>query len=194
MPARRFGRSGWRSEAAFTLPELLIAMLLGLIVVGSGAAVFASGIRTEPRISDRTVAIQEARTMAERISRELRMGSNATATDPSQLMILTYVPTATCGGSGTGTATRCRVFYSCDSAGTCTRTECDPNTLAPPTGCGTPTQVVKGLASNQVFAFSPRLPGQAMVSVKLAFPATEGEDAITIEDGAALRNPPLGGP
>jgi hypothetical protein len=55
-------------------------------------------------------------------------------------------------------------------------------------------RVVEGLASNQVFAFTPKTPGQAMVTVTLAFPATEGEDAITIQDGAALRNPPLGGP
>jgi type II secretory pathway pseudopilin PulG len=181
-------------EAGFSLVELLIGSVLALLVIGAAASVFTSGIGAEPRIADRAHAIQDARVMAERITRELRMGSNATSPTPSQLTILTYVPTASCGGSGSGPATRCRVFYSCATDGTCTRTECGPNTLVPPVGCGSPVRIVEGLASNQVFAFTPRIPGQAMVSVKVAFPATENDDAITIEDGAALRNPPLGGP
>jgi prepilin-type N-terminal cleavage/methylation domain-containing protein len=181
-------------EAGFTLVELLVAMTLSLIVIGATVSVFTSGVRSEPRISDRSAHIQEAQTMAERVSRELRQGSNATSADPAQLMILTYVPRTACGNPAVGSAIRCRVFYSCDTAGTCTRTECGPNVLAPPTGCGAPTQVVEGLLDNEVFAFTPRTPGQAFVSVRLAFPATEGEDAITIEDGVALRNPPLGGP
>ncbi len=52
--------------------------------------------------------------------------------------------------------------------------------------------MVEGLSTNQVFAFSPALPGKAFVTIKLAFPAANGDDAITLEDGAALRNPPLG--
>ena len=182
------------AEDGFSLPELLIGAVLGLLLIGAAASLFTSGIRAEPRIADRAGAIQDARVMSERISRELRMGSNATSSAPSQLMILTYVLTASCGGGGAGPATRCRVFYSCATDGTCTRTECDPNTLVPPLGCGSPVQVVRGLASNEVFAFTPKTPGQAMVTVKLAFPATDGDDAITIQDGAALRNPPLGGP
>lgn len=189
---RRSLASRRHAEAGFALPELLVAMLLGLVVVGAGVTMFTGGISAEPRIADRTDAIQDARVMAERISRELRMGSDAGSVNPSQLDILTFVPTSSCGGSGSGTAIRCRVFYSCATNGTCTRTECVPNTILPPIGCGSPEQVVAGLASNQVFTFSPKTPGQAMVSIRLAFPALGGEDAITIEDGAALRNPPLG--
>jgi hypothetical protein len=32
------------------------------------------------------------------------------------------------------------------------------------------------------------------VGIRLQFPAENGDDAITIQDGVALRNPPLGGP
>jgi prepilin-type N-terminal cleavage/methylation domain-containing protein len=194
MPPIRERPSGRTGEAGFTLIELLVAMVLGLLVIGSAVAIFATGVQTAPRISDRSAEIQQARTMAERISRELRQGSNATSLDPSQLMILTYVPHAACGSTTSGTALRCRVFYNCDTAGSCYRTECGPNTVAPPTGCGNSVLTVQGLADNQVFAFTPRTPGQAFVSLRLAFPATESEDAITIEDGVALRNPPLGGP
>jgi prepilin-type N-terminal cleavage/methylation domain-containing protein len=190
---------GYRATMAgdqdgFTLVELLIAVVIGLLLVGSTVSLFTAGVRSEPRISERSAQIQEARTMAERLSRELRLGSNASSPNPSQLMILTYVPRAECGNPTPGATQRCRIFYGCSTAGDCTRTECGPNTITPPDGCGASTQVVEGLADNQVFAFTPRTPGQAFVSVRLAFPAGDGEDAITIEDGVALRNPPLGGP
>jgi prepilin-type N-terminal cleavage/methylation domain-containing protein len=183
-----------RADAGFTLPELLIATVLGLIVVGSAVAMFSTGIRAEPRAAERADAIQQARTMAERITRELRMGSNATSATPSELAILTYVPSGNCITSAPGSATRCRVFYSCSASGTCSRRQCGPNTIIPPLGCGPSEIAIEGLSSNQVFTFSPKSPGQAMVTVRLEFPATDGEDAITIVDGAALRNPPLGGP
>jgi prepilin-type N-terminal cleavage/methylation domain-containing protein len=183
-----------RGEAGFTLVELLVAVVISMIVMATAVSLFTSSVRSQPRVSDRSAQIQQARTMAERISRELRQGSNASSVTPSQLMILTYVPHATCGGSAGGPALRCRVFYSCDTAGSCTRTECGPNVVAPPTGCGPVVLAVEGLADNNVFAFTPRSPGQGFVSVRLAFPATADEDAISIEDGVALRNPPLGGP
>ena len=139
--------------------------------------------------------------MSERITRELRQGSNATVTGTgSQLMILTYAPVSTpCSTPSTtgSTVARCRVFYSCTAAGatsSCTRTACPPTMLAVGTGCGPPTTVVSGMSTNQVFSFSPQTPGQAYVGVRLQYPAVNGDDAITIQDGVALRNPPLGGP
>lgn len=191
--ARRLGAS----EGGFTMAELLVATMLGLIVVGAGVAVFTSGIRNQPRIDQRAAQIQQARVMTDRVTRELRQGSNASSPGPSQLMILTYVPRIACGSATVGPATRCRVFYNCATAGSsssCTRTECPPDMLAPGSGCGATTTVASGLLSDQVFAFSPRTPGEAYVGVTLALPAANGNDAITIQDGVALRNPPLGGP
>jgi hypothetical protein len=115
-------------------------------------------------------------------------------------MILTYVPlSTTCNTAATAGSSlaRCRVFYSCTVAGgkgSCTRTQCPPAMLTVGTGCGTPTLAVSGLSTTQVFSFSPQTPGQAYVGVRLQFPADNGDDAITIQDGVALRNPPLGGP
>jgi type II secretory pathway pseudopilin PulG len=194
MPSIGHSDRAATDEGGYSLVELLIAITIGLLLVGSTVSLFTTGVRGEPRVSERSAHIQEARTMAERISRELRLGSNALSPTPSQLMILTYVPRAECGNPVPGPTQRCRIFYDCTTDGACTRTECGPNTIAPPTGCGASTRVVAGLADNQVFAFTPRIPGQAFVSVRLAFPAADGEDAITIEDGVALRNPPLGGP
>jgi prepilin-type N-terminal cleavage/methylation domain-containing protein len=191
---------GIAREDGYTLPELLIALLLGLVVIGAGVRVLTSSVSTEPRARDRAALIQDARTMSERLTRELRQASDATSPTPTQLTVLTYVPhTAACDGTArtdTSTAVRCRVFYSCTTAGTCTRTECPTTTLATATPtappCGPTVQVIDGLASDQVFAFSPRTPGHSYVALALSFPAEDGGDAITIEDGAALRNPPLG--
>lgn len=195
MAARRTSRwaAARRDDGGFTLPELLISTVIGLGVVATGVLVFTSGIQSQPRISDRAAEIQQARTMAERLSREIRQGSNAASATADQLALLTYVPRTTCGGGTVGPATRCRVFYNCAADGSCTRQECPPNLTSPGAGCGGVTRIVEGLASNQVFTFSPRAPGQAFVTIDLSFPAENGDDSITIQDGAALRNPPLGG-
>jgi len=185
------------SEEGFTLTELIVATMMGLVVIGAGVTVFTAGIASQPRIDERAAQIQQARTMSERITRELRQGSNASSANPSQLMTLTYVPRTSCGGTTVGPAIRCRIFYGCTATGStssCIRTECPPALLSPSTGCGPPVTVVSGLTTDQVFAFSPRTPGQAYVGIRLAYPAENGDDAITIQDGVALRNPPLGGP
>jgi prepilin-type N-terminal cleavage/methylation domain-containing protein len=189
------------SDQGFTLAELLIAMVLGIIVLTTAVFVFTAGIHVQPRIQKRSMEIQQARTMSERMTRELRQGSNASVSAAgSQLMILTYVPLSTyCSTPATtgSSVARCRIFYSCQSAGStssCTRIQCPPAVLAVGTGCSSPTTVVSGLSTNQVFTFSPQVPGQAYVGVRLEYPAENGDDAITIQDGVALRNPPLGGP
>jgi prepilin-type N-terminal cleavage/methylation domain-containing protein len=183
------------SERGFTLVELMIAMTLGLLVIGAAVTVFTAGIGTQPMIDKRAAQIDQARSMSARITQELRQGSNASSVNASQLMILTYVPRTSCGGSTVGPNIRCRVFYSCTQSGataSCTRIECPPALLAPGTGCGPTTTVLTGLTTNQVFTFSPQTPGQAYVGIRLEFPAGNGDDAITIQDGVALRNPPLG--
>src|SRR5262245_23243555 len=100
------------AEDGFTLAELLVATVTGLIVVGAAASLFTAAIRSEPAARERTAAIQEARTMSEALTRELRQGSNAAAPTPGQLSILTFVPHAACGSPTTGAPTRCKVFYS----------------------------------------------------------------------------------
>ena len=169
----------------FTLPELLVALLLGLVVIGAGVTVVTASLNNQPRLTSRTDRIQEARTTMERITRELRQGSSVPSATSSQLEIVTYVDSATCGGAHATTAIQCRVTYTC-ATGTCTRTEAKPDGTSP----GSAVQVVSGLASSNVFAYTPpagSAPGY--VNVTLSFPAQGGDDAITLNDGAALRNP-----
>jgi prepilin-type N-terminal cleavage/methylation domain-containing protein len=169
----------------FTLPELLVALLLGLVVIGAGVTVVTASLNNQPRLTSRTDRIQEARTTMERITRELRQGSSVTAATSSQLTLLTYVHRSSCGGGVARSSIVCRVTYTC-TAGTCTRTEAQPNGSSP----GPAVQVVSGLSNGIVFVYTPPASSApAYVTVTLSFPAQGGDDAITLGDGAALRNP-----
>ena len=58
---------------------------------------------------------------------------------------------------------------------------------------GSPVQVVSGLASSNVFAYTPPTStAPAYVGVTLAFPPQGANQGITLNDGAALRNPSSG--
>jgi type IV pilus assembly protein PilW len=178
-----------RTESdGFTLVELLVATILALVVIGAAVTAFTASIRSQPRVSSQAAAIQHARFTMERMVRELRQGSTVPSATASQLSMVTNVDSATCGGSASSTAISCRVTYTC-SSGACTRTEAKPDGTSP----GPAVQVVQGLSSSNVFAYTPgTTTAPAYVAVTLAFPAKGGTDAITLSDGAALRNPSSG--
>jgi type II secretory pathway component PulJ len=171
-------------DEGFTLTELLVAMTIAMIVLGAGVMMFTAAIGSQPKHSARLAKVQEARTTSERLVRELRQGLGAPTATSSQLSILTYVRTAVCGGTASGAAIPCRVTYTC-TAGTCTRVEAQPDGSAP----GPATTVVSGLSNAIVFSYEPSSSSPTWVGVTLQFPAEGGDDAITVEDGAALRNP-----
>lgn len=171
-----------REERGLTLIELLIAAAVGLVVVGGALTMFMGAIRSEPRTASKVAAIQEARTTVDRITRELRQGLETPTASPSKLEIVTYVKAATCGGAAASTSIPCRVTYEC-SAGKCTRVVAQPNGSAP----GPAVQVAGGLASTNVFTYSPSAGDPTYVGVTLAFTA-DGQP-VTLSDGVALRNP-----
>src|SRR6266508_5706384 len=150
-------------DDGFTLVELLVAMTLAMIVLGAGVMVFTAAVGSQPQASARAAKVQQARTTAERITRELRQGWGAPTTTASQLAILTYVPHTTCGGTTTGGAIGCRVTYSCAS-GTCTRVE----SQADGTVSGPSQTVVSGLSSSNVFSYTFNSAGPTWVGLTLA--------------------------
>src|SRR5262245_14227340 len=161
-------------ERGFTLPELLVATVLGLLVIGAAVTAFTGAIQSQPRVSSQAAAIQQARAMMERITRELRQGSSVPSASASQLSVVNYGHSATCGGAASDSSISCRVTYSC-SSGTCTRTEAQPTGTAP----GPAVQVVSGLSNSNVFSYTPPTSTTpAYVGVTLAFPAKGGTDAI----------------
>lgn len=171
-----------RSERGFTLVELLIAMFVGLLVVGGATMVFTSAIQSEPRTSMRSSQIREGRVMMERVTRELRQATEVVAHSPTYLAVTTYVPT-NCSGGATAAATKCRVTYECDG-GECHRTLRDING----TGAAGATLMVSGLASDNVFQVPAGGGSPSFVGIRLMFPDRDGNESVTLEDGVALRN------
>jgi Tfp pilus assembly protein PilW len=179
-----------RDESGFTFVELIMATIIGLMVIGIGATVFTAVSRSQPGQVQRGVAIQQSRTTMERITREVRMGSTIYPSTSSQLSLLTYVHSATCGGAWANTAIQCKVTYTC-TGGTCTRVEGPP---PPGTGSGPATTVVTGLSSSSVFSYTPACDATSTsgspgyICVTLTFPGDHNDDAITLQDGAEPEN------
>ena len=171
-------------ERGFTLVELLVALVLGLVVVGIGTTVFTAALHSEPRVTGKLTAIAQARTTTERLVRELRQGGTVYTAAASQFSFLTFVHSSTCGGAGASSAIECRVTYSC-TATACTRVEAKPNGTSP----GPTKAVVSGLSSGSVFTYAPTAVAPKYVEARFSF-AGPSDDAITVSDGAALRNRP----
>jgi type II secretory pathway pseudopilin PulG len=180
-----------RLESGFTLVELLFSSMLGLMLIATGVTVFTATVRSQPGAAARGVSIQEARNVMERMTREIRQGSTVYASTASQLSLLTMVHSATCGGAQANTAIQCKVTYTC-TTGSCTRVEAPPPPATTPTST---TTVVTGLSNSSNFRYTPSCgatstsgsPGY--VCVTLTFAGDHGDDALTVQDGAAPGNP-----
>jgi prepilin-type N-terminal cleavage/methylation domain-containing protein len=184
MPAVRRGAAALRhEERGFTLIELLVATSLGLVVIGAALTMFVGAIHSQPRDTSKIAAMQQARTTADRITRELRQGLEVVPTpSASQLAVVTYVKQATCGGAAASTSIPCRVTYTC-SGTTCTRVVAQPNGSAP----GPAVTVASGLTGPSVFTYSPSTTDPSYVGVSFAV-AGSGQP-FTLRDGVTLRNP-----
>jgi prepilin-type N-terminal cleavage/methylation domain-containing protein len=182
---RKPNREALSESGGFTLVEMLVAMAIATIVVGGAVMLFTAGIKSQPRIGLQARAIETGRTTMERIVRELRQGLGpvpGTVPSASSISIVTYV-NSTCAGAPRATVVQCSVSYTCTS-GTCTRRVAQPNGSSP----GPAVKVVTGLSSSSVFSCSPSCSAPTFIGVRLAFPGTNGANAITLTDGAAFRN------
>jgi hypothetical protein len=176
-----------RSEEGVSIVELLVSTAMFLAVAATAMFVILIAAKNEPRISDRNAAIQQARTLEERFTRELRSGYNVTSATATQVTFLTYLRRTTCGSltlpPSSNPAIPCKVTYSL-SGGAITRTETNPTGTAAPLVA----QEASGLSNTDVFAYSPSAAAAGYVSMKVVFPAQNGDDAVTLVDGADLRN------
>jgi type II secretory pathway pseudopilin PulG len=184
LRARTAIARGRRDEGGYTLVEMLLAAALALVVVGASVAVFTAGVHSEPRVTSRTASIQQARVVMERITRELRQGASVPTPGASQLAMVTYAPSASCAVSATEGA--CRVTYTCAS-GRCTRAVANPDGTA----ASAATEVVRGISNSSAvfdYDFEAGTGNVRYVQITLTFAAEDGNDAITLRDGVALRN------
>jgi type IV pilus assembly protein PilW len=169
----RIGRLLAREQGGFTLSELLVATMIGMVVIGGGVTVFTAAIRSQPKQTARDNAIRNARTTMERMTRELRQASTIVSGSANSVTVITWVHKASCAGASASTSIQSQVNYTC-TAGICSRTERNTNG----TGNGSTSTVVRGLSSSNIFTYT-----SACSSSTVA-----GEDAITVSDGVVLRN------
>jgi len=178
-------------EAGLTLVELLVAAAMSVVIVGGATSMLISAVRQQPKLSKKIQYITTARYVLERMTREIRNGvtvyQEPTPTG-SEVSILTQVrrEAGVCGSLPAAGASvpsvECRVTYRC-STSECTRTETAPTVT---TG-GTPTTVISGLDSNQVFNYEPNTEEPVYVGITLHIANPEGEGDLTVTDGAGLR-------
>lgn len=200
----RFFRSALDDEVGMTLIEMLVALVMGLVVVGGATTLMISAVRKQPEQQAQAQSISTARFELERMTREIR---NGTSVDPdtataSSVSFAARVRRATCGGGLPASAAipsiECEIVYSCASE-SCTRTEREVGKTG-----GTVSTIVTGIDSAEVFCFvpssntdptecGPAKSGTAptYVGVTLRIPNPSERGNLTISDGASLRGATL---
>ncbi len=186
-----------------TLIELLVAMIMGIIVVGGATAMLISAVRTQPQQQEQAESISTARFELERMTREIRNGTSVTVASPSNVSFVARVRRTTCGGSVPTSASapsiQCQIVYGCTTA-SCTRIERAVGSISG----GTPATIVRDIDSSAVFCFVPSAntdptecgPAKAgtsptYIGLTLSVPNPRGSGHLTISDGASLRGATL---
>lgn len=170
------------AESGYSLPELLVAIAVALIIAAGGAMLVTIAAQSQPRAGDRAADVQRGRAMVEAVSREVRQGQTVFNPTASGFEVLTYVDATSCGAGGSGSIL-CRVSYACGST-SCTRTERNPDG----TGAGSSRIVVDGISGPNVFTYQGGAADPTYVGINLVFPDEVGEEAVTLTDGVELRN------
>jgi type II secretory pathway pseudopilin PulG len=180
----------WGTEAGLTLIELLVATTMSIVLVGAAGSMVISAMRSQPEVSSRANNISSARWVLERMTREIRDGVKVDNATASSISFQTYVRHTTCGGTtllaSTSPSIKCEVTYTCTTT-SCSRAETALGVL---TG-GTFRTIFKGIDSSNVFNYSPSAAAATYVGVTLRIPNPSGGSALTVSDGASLRNATL---
>jgi type II secretory pathway pseudopilin PulG len=213
LPLRRLrkrARSGGGAEAGFTLPELLMVIMLSVFAFGALMLPMISTPKIASRDINRAHAIQDVQTGLYRMTRELRQAWAIYSTSGTSIDVAT-----TLGGVTN------RVLYKCDSqpAGStyrqCIRTTATCNESTSPPTCNTAPSttggdVVVGRVLNgtsaapttPVFSFTPTCTTSytgtlTYICVKLLVPSSRGggggyrtgyQYQEALSDGVYLRN------
>jgi prepilin-type N-terminal cleavage/methylation domain-containing protein len=186
-------------ERGMTLIELLVAMIMGVIVVGGATTMLISAVRAQPQQQEQAQSISTARFELERMTREIRNGTSVTAASANSVSFVARVRRTTCGGSvPTSSSTPsipCQIVYSCTTT-SCTRVE----RAVDSTSGGAATTIVTDIDSSSVFCFVPSANADptecgpvkggtvpTYIGLTLSIPNPRGSGHLTISDGASLR-------
>jgi prepilin-type N-terminal cleavage/methylation domain-containing protein len=176
-----------RSEAGFSLIELLVASAMSVVLLGAVGSMVISAMRSQPDLSKKSQNISTARWVLERLTREIRNGIKVDSATPSSVAFQTYVRHTTCGATTSLASTlpsiRCEVTYTC-TVTSCTRKETAPEVLSG----GTPITIFSGIDDENVFSYSPSAAAPTYVGIRLHIPNPSGPSALTVSDGASMRN------
>ncbi|MGN6587107.1 MAG: PilW family protein [Solirubrobacterales bacterium] len=176
-------------QTGMTLVELVVAMTMGVVVMGGVLILLIGALRSQPRIEKQTNGIETARYVMERMTREIRNGIRIDKSTASSVSFEAFVRHTTCGGStssaSTAAPTKCEITYTC-SGTFCTRIEAAPKVYT-----GTARTILKGLSNAaSVFTYAPST-SPTYIGITLKIPDPEGSGALTVSDGASLRNATL---
>jgi type II secretory pathway pseudopilin PulG len=180
-----------RGEAGLTLVELLVASAMGVVLMGAVASLVIGAMRAQPGISERAQNISSARWVLDRMTHEIRNGIAVTPTraKAEEVSFRTYLRRTTCGSTtalaSALPAIECQVTYRC-SPTKCMRLEAAPGVYT-----GTETTLYEGLGSSQVFSYLPSAATATFIKVTLRLPNPTGKAAMTVSDGASMRNATL---
>ena len=179
------------SEGGYTLVELLVAMAVGLGLLTAVGSLMVSAMRSQPKVGQKASEVQTARAALERITTELRNGTVVNEAAASSVSFQAYVRRTSCSSSALPAATapsiKCQVTITCTtSPAACVRRQAAPGEV----GKGFTQTIVTGLSNaSSVFTYLPSSTSPTYVKVTLALPdPTGGKDALTVSDGATLRN------
>jgi Tfp pilus assembly protein PilW len=188
-----------RREDGLTLVELLVASAMSVILVGAVGSMVVSTMRAQPKLSKRAQNVTTARWVLERMTREIRNGIRVDKANTSSVSFLAYVRHTSCGGSvalpSDSPAIKCEVTYTCTTT-SCARIEAVPGVFT-----GTPTTIFSGINDSNVFCYIPSTESDSLtcgpafsveettyIGARLRIPNPSGPSALTVSDGASLRN------
>jgi Tfp pilus assembly protein PilW len=189
---------GLDGEAGMTLVELLVAMVMGMIVVGGATAMLISAVKDQPKQQKQAENVDTARYELERMTREIRNGVSVTSSATNSVSFVARVRRTQCGGAvqtdTSKSAISCQIVYSC-STSSCTRTEREVGK----TSGGAVSTIVTGIDSAEVFCYVPSSntdptecgpaktgSSPTYVGVTLHVPNPSGSGSLTVSDGASL--------
>jgi type II secretory pathway pseudopilin PulG len=169
-------RSRARSEAGFTLVELLVAMPLALIVIFAAYGALSQAHRSQTETRIRAEGLRQQQVGLERMTRELRHATSFQYLTSQVVEFDAFVR----GGGGS----MLRIRYDC-SAGTYCERRVGP-AGGPVAGSG--TRLIDALENPDVFDPEPNFLNPRYVSVTAAVRIAADRQRIVLRDGVDLRN------
>ncbi len=172
-------RSTFAGESGHTLPELITAMAILLIVLSGLTTMFHSGMVAEVRATKELDAQRNARAALDRMRRELHCASAISATPGVAVSTITVTLPAACPGTDTS------VTYATATAGT------SRYRLTRTPSAGTAVTVADYVTSSTPFTYyvpATGTLGRLAVDIPVNLDPTDSRTLWRLQDDIVLRN------